>query len=661
MQDEDRLPLTSTIEAEIRSAFAVPYREGGMGRSALLAALEKVDSTEQPLEDALAAAGFMPSNADDAPILRWIDAAFSHWQARYPLDNALQNPIAHIRPLAAAFALTDDRFFIPGGHGLHRLLDAMHNGLNGWQASLGGSSQNALEGVREAVQRARRDFPSEPQVDNTLAAFQQKLRSHEAQLKQLDPILLEREAATLVDDSSRLRTAIAINQLLVAHQVPGSVARFLKSDWLESGIIIARRHGFDSDAWHNYIRTSQLLVDAVQPVAENDLDGQQRLQQTMQQLPQTLSRQLESLKPDSDAVAGAVGLIEYALLRNIRGEDLGLLHAEPIQARGLPESGPPSDDDLVEAGIHAGHWYLVDSADGPRRVRLVGSLVSNLYLLFMDFTGARASRKPSAEFRALLSSGEARSIDVADSFCRAMVEAANIQAAEQRAVMAKEAAEREAQEAEERQELERQRYQATLAREAAATQRSGQQTGDNAGTAERHLDDVRQPEQERLHQHQHQRDDALQTHAQYENHSRQAAAHPHAQTANTAQSQLHQAAQGDSRAESRKTVLNTADRESMPASEAPYESNTIVKLQIPMGTWMGFHDRDPPLMARVAVRDLEKDSYIFTNREGIKLRELTVAQLIALIDRDMVDILERKTNFRETVNAMRQDQQERLN
>jgi|GEM_PF-826004 len=647
MQDEDRLPLTSTIEAEIRSAFAVPYREGGMGRSALLAALEKLDPTEQTLEAALAGAGFMPSNADDAPILRWIDATFSHWQARYPLDNALQNPIAHIRPLAASFALTDDRFFIPGGHGLHRLLDAIHNGLNGWQASLGGSSQNALEGVREAVQRARRDFPSEPQVDNTLAAFQQKLRSHEAQLKQLDQVLLEREAATLVDDSARLRTAIAINQLLVAHQVPGSVARFLKSDWLESGIIIARRHGFDSDAWRNYIRTSQLLVDAVQPVAEDDLDGQQRLQQTMQQLPQTLARQLESLQPDSDAVAGAVGLIEYALLRNMRGEDLGLLHAEPIQARGLPESGPPSDEDLVEAGIQAGHWYLVDSADGPRRVRLAGSLVNNLYLLFMDFTGARASRKPSAEFRALLSSGEARSIDVADSFCRAMVEAADIQATEQRAVMAKEAAEREAREAEEQLELERQQHQATMAREAAAAQRNERQAGDEAPTSGRNPSEALQ------------RDDALQ--AQHEDGARQAAEIPHAQTAKSAQAQAHQATQDYSRVEQHKTVLKTADRDSMPASESPYESNTIVKLQIPMGTWMGFHDRDPPLMARVAVRDLEKDSYIFTNREGIKLRELTVAQLIALIDRDMVDILERKTNFRETVNAMRQEQQERLN
>ena len=63
------------------------------------------------------------------------------------------------------------------------------------------------------------------------------------------------------------------------------------------------------------------------------------------------------------------------------------------------------------------------------------------------------------------------------------------------------------------------------------------------------------------------------------------------------------------------------------------------------------------MMARVAVRDMEKDSYIFTNRDGIKLRELTVAQLIALIDRDMVDILDRTTNFKDTVAQMRQDQE----
>jgi len=105
------------------------------------------------------------------------------------------------------------------------------------------------------------------------------------------------------------------------------------------------------------------------------------------------------------------------------------------------------------------------------------------------------------------------------------------------------------------------------------------------------------------------------------------------------------------------TATNASTTDQAVATDKPFTSQTVVKLQIPMGTWLGFHDREPPMMAKVAVRDLEKDSYIFTNREGIKLRELTVAQLIALIDRDMVDILDRKTNFRDTVAQMRQDQE----
>ena len=78
------------------------------------------------------------------------------------------------------------------------------------------------------------------------------------------------------------------------------------------------------------------------------------------------------------------------------------------------------------------------------------------------------------------------------------------------------------------------------------------------------------------------------------------------------------------------------------SAEQPFDSKAILQLKIPIGTWLGFHDREPPIMARVAVRDLDKDSYIFTNRDGIKLRELTVPQLVTLIERDMVDILERR-------------------
>ncbi len=606
MTDDDRLSLTRSLEAEVRAAYAVESREG-LSRKALLKALKNLQPGREPLETALRDAGFMPPDAEDAPVINWIDSVFEHWHAHYPLAGELHAILDNARPLAAAFALKDERFFTPGAHALHRLLDIMHEGFSGWYEGLGGNSRNALEGAREAIERSRRDFPSEPEVDTTRDLLAQKINGHAAQLARLDAVLLEREVATMGDDIARIEAAIVINALLEANQVPGSVARFMKSDWFESGVIIAERDGISSEAWRSYLNTSQLLVDAVQPVPSTEPEAQARLQATMQHLPGTLSRQLLSLQPDSDAVAGAVGLIEYALLRNMRGEDLGLLSAEPISVRGLPEDGLPSDAELEQEGIQTGRWYLLQTPEGDMRARLVGTLAANAYVLFMDFLGARATRKTYAEFSQLLKSGEARPLAAENSFCRAMSEATEAR----QAVRAEQEAERVREEAE---------HAAELAQEEAAKAQAAAEAAQAQAEAE---------ERARA--------------------AREAAAHKPAPEAQPS----HDAAPANSAHESH-TELSAPrhDPDAMPSKDSPYESNTVVKLQLPMGTWMGFHDREPPMMAKVAVRDLEKDSYIFTNRDGIKLRELTVAQLIGLIERDMVDILERKGNFREAIQGM---------
>ena len=573
----------------MRAEFAITPLSEGLSGSALVKVLSDVDPQGQPLVAALSNAGYKNPDSDSEAVLRWVDATFAHWSSHYPLAPEMQELVLKASPLAAAFALADNRFYVPGGHALHRLLDVIHSGFLGWHADLGSSAVTMLEGAREVMERVRSDFPSEPRVDEMLALLRGKMEGHHQQLGQLDDVLLEREWTTLGDGAIRLSVAKTLNKILVKNELPGSVARFIKSDWFKSGVQTARLQGFNSDAWHAFIDTTQLLAEAVQPVDRTDEPGLRRLNTTMQQLPATLSKHLVNLQPDADAVAGAVGLIEYALLRNLRGEDLGLLYAEPITLDGQAADITADDEALTELGITRGNWFAVDTPEGEKRVRFVGSLVDNHYLLFMDFLGARALRKTWPEFRALVSPGEARCLQAPDSFCLAMGQAIELRREER----IKEEAERAAAAA---------REQAEAARAQAAMTQTLQ------GEA------------------------PLQTYREEEE--------PKTSSSPLAPTETH-----------------AGDKASPPSMDQPYERNTVVKLQIPMGTWMGFHDRDPPLMAKVAVRDLEKDSYIFTNREGIKLRELTVPQLVALIDRDMVDILERKTNFRETVNQMRSEQE----
>ena len=62
------------------------------------------------------------------------------------------------------------------------------------------------------------------------------------------------------------------------------------------------------------------------------------------------------------------------------------------------------------------------------------------------------------------------------------------------------------------------------------------------------------------------------------------------------------------------------------------------------GTWLGFHDGDHPTMAKTALFDQENNLYLFVDREGRKIRELSPENLKDLLDRGLVDILQTRSN-----------------
>ena len=61
------------------------------------------------------------------------------------------------------------------------------------------------------------------------------------------------------------------------------------------------------------------------------------------------------------------------------------------------------------------------------------------------------------------------------------------------------------------------------------------------------------------------------------------------------------------------------------------------------GTWLGFHDGDAPLLARLAVHDSEQNTYVFVNRSGIQVRELGQEELASLMAKGLVDVLETRS------------------
>lgn len=82
-----------------------------------------------------------------------------------------------------------------------------------------------------------------------------------------------------------------------------------------------------------------------------------------------------------------------------------------------------------------------------------------------------------------------------------------------------------------------------------------------------------------------------------------------------------------------------------PSSTAPASGATAPPhLDLPMGVWLGFHDGEMPMMAKLAVHDPSSDIYIFVNRNGIKLRELSGADLDQLLQDGMAEVLQTRSN-----------------
>jgi hypothetical protein len=111
----------------------------------------------------------------------------------------------------------------------------------------------------------------------------------------------------------------------------------------------------------------------------------------------------------------------------------------------------------------------------------------------------------------------------------------------------------------------------------------------------------------------------------------------------------------DHQADRTNRSVQTDDGSPKPDSLSNQEDLRDQPLNLPMGIWVGFHDGETPLMARLAVHDPDGDYYVFVNRKGVKMRQLNKQELLKLIEDDLVDILETHTNFRKKVTEVRKN------
>ncbi len=586
--------------------------------------------------------------AEQAAKLQWVGAAFASWIRDFPLEQPLCAQLQRLQPLAASLAIADPDFLVPGGHSLHLVMDQLQAAAVGWQPSLGRAGQAIETLLVGAVEEALAWFEGRDSALATLAARVTATTERDlARLNRMAQRLVEAEEGRIRSAGSKRDAARMINTALQQFPAPPGIGRFLKGPWYDSAQLVLLKFGPESEQWARMSNATTALLESVQQRGgEEPAGSRQQLFETVTRLPKELRLWLLSLQHDGDAVANALAAVEYVHMQILRkqpqeSEKLDLLPIDAAEAAaGL---------DKLDA-IRAGQWFRIELDRGnPVRARLVLRMEAEGQLLFANQAGIKVLQLGFEDFARLLDSGKVVHLDSGASFSRSLARAAGIENMADldtlRSAAAMHAKQRvgDSQHLElETQEQEQERT-AQLAYEQARLDR--EKLARAAMAARLELERERAQEQTK----EEQEEEALQR--EWDEAQRRKLQRLGLERSAAAPAATKPAGADPSQPVSQPSAQPAAASAAVTATKAPVATSTA--LTLPMGAWLGFHDGDTPLLAKLAVHDRERDSYIFVNRNGIKMRDLNSQELLRLVDEGLVDILETRSNFRDQISRAR--------
>jgi hypothetical protein len=561
---------------------------------------------------------------EQVAVLGWLGAALQAWEIHYPIEEPLAAKLQPLKVLSAGLAITDPRFLTPGAHPLHKILDTIHASAIGWQPRLGRAGQALDRQVTRVVEGALQWFEDrETDLDAICSVLMSAAERDHERTRRMAQRVVETEQGRVKTTRAKKQAAQMINAELTRYPAPDGIGEFLKGPWYAS--------------------------------AEPDEERRQYIFDVVTQLPKDLKRWLLNLHHDQEAVNDAVGLVEFAHLRVLRQQPLVLEKIEliPVDASEEPERNEAHQTALTD--FEVGQWFILPSADGPLRAQLALKMDDEHQLLFTNQAGLKILQQDYSEFAGLIAQNLVIPLRDGASFSACLATAAGLSTVEELDEFTGVAAERARQKEEERQRQEALRLeQERLERE--RQQRLEQERLEKERLEQERLQQERL-EQERLKQERLEQERREKERHQQEQLERERREQEEAKNQEKIDEYRRQKRERSERMGGGAPASNDAGAQAAGNSSVRSQSEEVV-LNLPMGAWLGFHDGDTPLLAKLAVHDRELDQYFFVNREGIKMRQLSKRELLNLLDRGLVDVLEANSNFREEVTRIRDDSEE---
>ena len=613
---------------------------------------------------------------EQVAILRWLGKALEIWEKQFPLEGRIAAQVRRLKPLSAALAITDPRFMQPGNHPLHQLLDNMQARAIGWQSRLDRVGAILEQQVTRAVDQSRGWFDNHStDLAGICTEFSAAAERDQARAQRMVQRVVEAETGKVKTASAKQGAARMINALLEKYPAPEEIGEFIKGPWYTSAQLLLLKYGPDCEQWEEMSATTETLLDSLQSLEEAQEARRQHIFAVVTQLPRDMRRWLLSLHHDTEAVNEAMGLVERAHLRILRRQPLELQRIAPIVVTGEHINAGEEQSPNTLKNWQEGQWFSIDSDEGILRVQLVLKVAQSQQLLFTNMAGIKVLQLSFAQFNRYLDEGKVKALYSGASFSLCLAYAVGIDSLEILDALVSALSEAEPASG------------PSYEPEPEPVRASGSKPEleqESEPNPERELEPESQPEPAPAQETSEQEDPSHPLHGL--NSSTEApkegwdlskqrpvdnkpwssggflieqaeeikarGGYLTQQSTEIAAGVDHFAGQeqnGDTGAGHLTEKARDNDAGDSPSTEQ--EPKRQIKL--PMGTWLGFHDGETPLMARLAVHDPEEGYYIFVNRNGVKMRQVSSQELHQLIDRGLVDILETSSNFRDEVTEVR--------
>lgn len=205
-------------------------------------------------------------SAGESDVINLVDMLFEFILEDRNLAAPMKVLLARLQIPLLRLALNDKSFFARSGHPARRLVNEMSSAALGWQEVQAGTSESKrhdrlFEKVESTVEQLLNDDGSDAELISTLlvdfVAFVEKER-HRAKI--LEQRLLDAEDGKARSEVARALVDASLKELKGAAELPQVGEDLIGQAWSNVLLMVALKHGEDSDEWRANIELAGDLI-----------------------------------------------------------------------------------------------------------------------------------------------------------------------------------------------------------------------------------------------------------------------------------------------------------------------------------------------------------------------------------------------------------------